>query len=97
MSAVAIAGWVALVVTVVYTSLGLGAQVWRNHKARRVDGLSLFMMASAFLTFSSWVVYGLLQAPPDYFIVVPNTLGAVGSATIVVQIVRWRGSAGERA
>ena len=70
MEIVDILGWIALIITLIYTGLGLPAQIRKNLLSRSTGGLSLFMTVLLFLTFSTWVAYGLVK--PDWYIVVPN-------------------------
>ncbi len=82
-----ILGWIASIITVVYTAFGLPAQILKNFKAGSAEGLSLFLFTFLFLTFTSWVVYGI--AKPDWFIVVPNGLGAICAIVLVCQIIYY--------
>ena len=66
MEVVDILGWIALMITLIYTGLGLPAQIRKNLISRSTGGLSLFMTVLLFLTFSPWVAYGLVK--PDWYI-----------------------------
>lgn len=85
MSYIDILGWVACIITIIYTAIGLPDQVKKNYKLKSTEGLSLFLFCFLFLTFTSWVVYGICK--PDWFIVVPNGLGAIFAFIIVLQII----------
>ncbi|MCF6766202.1 SWEET family sugar transporter [Thiotrichales bacterium 19S3-7] len=82
---VIISGWIATTITIIYTMFGLPMQVRTNYKRKSTEGLSLLLFCFLFLTFLSWVIYGLLKA--DYFIVVPNGLGACFALIILGQII----------
>jgi uncharacterized protein with PQ loop repeat len=83
-------GWMALAITVVYTCLGLPAQITENRRKQSVEGLSLCMTVLLTLTFSSWVLYGVLKS--DWYIVVSNFPGVVCAAIMLVQFRRYRKS-----
>jgi len=87
MNHVNILGWIASIITVIYTSLGLPAQILKNIRLKSTKGLSLFLFSFLFLTFLSWVVYGFTKA--DWFIVVPNGLGAFCAFVLVFQITYY--------
>ena len=87
MEVVDILGWIALIITLIYTGLGLPAQIRKNLLTRSTGGLSLFMTVLLFLTFSTWVAYGLVK--PDWYIVVPNLTGAVCALVILWQFWRY--------
>ncbi|HJO95623.1 MAG TPA: SemiSWEET family transporter [Victivallales bacterium] len=80
-------GWTASIITIIYTAIGLPAQIIKNFKAGTASGLSLFLFVFLFLTFTSWVVYGIFK--PDWFIVVPNGLGAICAFILVCQILYY--------
>ena len=82
-------GWIASIITVIYTSLGLPSQIKKNYHLKTTKGLSLFLFIFLCMTFISWVVYGVMK--PDWFIVVPNGLGAFFSFIIIIQIFYYRG------
>ncbi len=87
MEIVDILGWIALIITLIYTGLGLPAQIRKNLLSRSTGGLSLFMTVLLFLTFSTWVAYGLVK--PDWYIVVPNFTGAVCALVILWQFWKY--------
>ena len=88
MSTVDIVGWAATIITVVYTMFGIPVQIKSNYQRKSTEGLSLFLFSFLFLTFLSWVIYGVLKS--DYFIVVPNGLGAFFAAIILIQIFQYK-------
>ncbi|WP_151193860.1 SemiSWEET family transporter [Cysteiniphilum sp. JM-1] len=80
-------GWIATVITVIYTLFGLPMQIRTNFKRKSAEGLSLLLFCFLFLTFLSWVFYGGLKS--DYFIVVPNGLGAFFAFIVLGQIILY--------
>ena len=87
MAYIDILGWIACIITIIYTAFGLPVQIKKNYSIGSTEGLSLFLFCFLFLTFTSWVIYGFCK--PDWFIVVPNGLGAVFAFVIVVQIIYY--------
>ena len=77
-------GWIACIITIIYTTLGLPAQIKKNINNQNTSGLSLFLFVVLSFTFISWVSYGLYK--PDWFIVIPNGLGALFAVILVFQI-----------
>jgi uncharacterized protein with PQ loop repeat len=85
-----IAGWIAFAVTVVYTVLGLPVQIRKNRKNRSTAGLSLVMNVMLLCTFCSWVFYGLVKTPQDWYIVGSNFPGAVCVSILLAQFWKYR-------
>lgn len=83
-------GWVATIITLLYTSLGLPSQIKKNASSKSTEGLSISMALLLCATMSSWVIYGSLLG--NWFIVVPNAVGGVCSAIILLQIWKYRDS-----
>ncbi len=87
MEVVDILGWIALIITLIYTGLGLPVQIRQNLIRRSTGGLSLFMTVLLCLTFSSWVAYGLVKT--DWYIIIPNLTGAVCAFVILWQFWKY--------
>lgn len=81
-------GWAATSITLMYTALGLPSQIRRNAVTKSTDGLSVSMAVLLFATMTSWVIYGSLIA--NWFIVVPNGVGGLCAAIILIQIWKYR-------
>jgi MtN3 and saliva related transmembrane protein len=92
MDPVDIMGWIAMIVTIVYTSYGLPVQFYKSHKTKSTEGLSLSMIIMMFMTFLSWVIYAAMKSPPDYYLIVCNSIGAVGAFSILIQFWMYRNS-----
>lgn len=90
MSIVDIWGWIALVITVIYTCFGLPVQIYKNFKSKSTEGLSLFLMIMLLFTFSSWVVYATVKQPKDWYVIASNFPGAVCVLIILTQFVLYR-------
>ena len=82
-----IVGYIASFITIVYTAVGMPNQIIKNYKLKSAESLSLFLFVTLFFTFTSWVVYGILK--PDWFICIPNALGAICASIIVYQIIYY--------
>ncbi len=87
MSIVDIWGWIALVITLIYTCFGLPVQIFKNFKHKSVEGLSLFLMIMLLFTFSSWVVYAGVKPEPDWYVIASNGPGALCVLIILGQFV----------
>ncbi len=85
-----IAGFVAFLITVIYTCLGLPVQIRKNYISKSTAGLSLITMVLLFFTFSSWVAYGLIKSERDWYIVGSNFPGAVFVTIILYQFFLYR-------
>ena len=90
MKTVDIVGMAAFFITVVYTCIGLPIQVRKNYLNKSTTGLSLFMMAVLFFTFSSWIAYGLVKSPKDWYIIGSNIPGAGWVFVILFQFWIYR-------
>jgi uncharacterized protein with PQ loop repeat len=80
---IATVGLIATIITLIYTALGLPAQIRKNHLNHSVSGISLFMYIMLLLTFTSWVVYAIFKK--DYYILVSNAPGAICASIILFQ------------
>ncbi len=80
-------GLIATIITLVYTLLGLPAQIWKNHQMQSVEGMSLFMCLMLFATFSSWIIYGFKKG--DRYIIVSNVSGGIGVVIILIQFILY--------
>jgi uncharacterized protein with PQ loop repeat len=74
----------------IYTCLGLPVQIRKNHLQKSVAGLSLFMSAILFFTFSSWVAYAFMKNPKDWYVVSSNLPGVVCITVILYQFFIYR-------
>jgi uncharacterized protein with PQ loop repeat len=90
MDPVDVMGWIATIVTITYTSYGLPVQFYKNYKKKSTEGLSLSMIIMMFMTFLSWVICAAMKSPPDYYIMVCNSIGAVGVFFIMIQFWMYR-------
>ena len=85
-----IVGSIAFLVTVIYTCLGLPIQVRRNYLNKSTAGISLFMMVMLFFAFSSWVAYGWIKSPHDWYIIGSNVPGVCWVSVILCQFWIYR-------
>lgn len=90
MKPVELVGYLALIITVLYTCLGIPAQIRKNAQQKSTAGLSLPTYVLSLLCFAVWVVYGLLKEQKDWFIIVSNFPGAVFVAIILYQFWTYR-------
>ncbi len=90
MQLVDIVGSIALVVTVLYTGFGLPLQIFKNYHAKSTKSLSLSMMVLLILTSCSWVTYGFVRSPQDWYIIFPNSLGFLSGIIILFQFWIYR-------
>ena len=88
MSLVNILGWSALSITIIYASFGIFTQVIQNFKRKSTSGLSLVMIILSFITFFIWFLYGVMK--PDFYISIPNLIGSIITAMILVQFWIYR-------
>ena len=90
MNTIEMLGWFALIVSVIFTSFGLPVQIVKNYKNKSTEGLSLWMFSMMFVTYLSWVLYAYAHTPPDWFIIIPNSIGMVGVLFIMWQFFIYR-------
>jgi uncharacterized protein with PQ loop repeat len=81
-------GLIATIITTIYTIFGLPSQLLKNYRNKSVEGVSLFMSIMLVFVFLSWVLYAL--AKNDYYILISNTPGFIGSLVLVVQFYLYR-------
>ncbi|MBI2486693.1 MAG: hypothetical protein HYW01_06995 [Deltaproteobacteria bacterium] len=85
-----VVGRIAFFITVTYTCVGLPIQVRRNYINKSTTGISLFMIVVLCFTFSSWIAYGLVKSPQDWFIIGSNVPGAGWVFVILCQFWIYR-------
>ncbi len=78
-------GWIATIITMVYTLIGMPSQIWQNYVNQSVAGLSLNMYAIMSVMCVCWAVYATVKKDRDWFIIIPNSLGAVCALIILSQ------------
>ncbi len=83
-----VVGFIAFLVTLIYTCLGLPTQIRKNYRSKSTAGLSIYTVALMGFAFTTWVVYSLLKS--DWYIFGSNLPGAVFSFTILSQFWLYR-------
>ena len=81
-------GMTAFVISLVYTGIGLPAQILANHRRKAMHGLLLFMNVVLLLTFSIWIIYGSMKK--DWYIVGSNAPGLACIVIILFQFYIYR-------
>lgn len=75
----------AMITTCIYTGLSMPVQIYEIIKKHSMESFSPFMLIMLFATFLSWVVYSLFANKKiDWFIFVPNLMGAIGSLILII-------------
>lgn len=82
MSTVDRLGFIAMVITTIYTCFGLPVQIYKSIQYKSVAGLSLVNTCMQLLTFSSWVVYAAVKTPADPYVIISNAPGVI--CTIII-------------
>ncbi len=81
-------GWFAMVITLVLASIGLGSQIYKNHKRSSTEGLSFPFFILSLLTWCAWAVYGWIKN--DSFIAFAQSFGAIMAFVIFLQFFVYR-------
>ena len=87
-------GIAATTAMLVYTMLGLPAQLLRLRRAGSAEGVSALTFGLSFLAFALFTAYGALK--PDLFIVLSNAPGTLLAGLILLQIWAHRRAAEAR-
>ena len=85
-----IVGTVALIVTLSHTGVGLPMQIYKNFQVKSTEGLSLSMMVLLFVTCCSWLLYGFVKHPMDWYIILSNLIGLLSVSIVLVQFWIYR-------
>lgn len=83
-------GFLAFLITVTYTCLGLPVQIYKNHQSKSISGLSLTAVILLFFTFTSWVAYGWVKPEKDWFVIGSNFPGILCTVVILYQFMLYR-------
>jgi uncharacterized protein with PQ loop repeat len=78
-----VTGKITTGVSLMYTTLGLGAQVWKNWQRHSVEGVSIFMFVMLLATFGCWITYGTFKR--DSNMIISNIPGAICAMLILIQ------------
>jgi len=81
-------GRVAFIVTVLFASFGMMAQVLKNYKAKSTSGLSVITFLMQFLCFMLWSMYGYLKE--DFNLIGANIPGCIFVSLILIQFFLYR-------
>jgi uncharacterized protein with PQ loop repeat len=90
MDIVDVVGIIALIITIIYMGYGLPVQIYKNFKAKSTKNLSLSMVILLLLTLTTWVIYGFVKIPTDWYIVISNSIGVISSLVILSQFWIYR-------
>ena len=90
MEIVDVVGLIALFVTISHTGVGLPMQIYKNFQSKSTKGLSLSMMILLLVTICSWLLYGFVKSPMDWYIILSNLIGFVSVSVILVQFWIYR-------
>ena len=83
-----IIGVITVLLSLIVTGLGLSAQVRKNRERKSVEGLSFFYFSVLAISYSFWVLYGIMLK--DWVLIIPMTIGALMSLVVVFQFFLYR-------
>lgn len=75
----------ALLICVVYISIGLPSQIIEIWRTKNVEGISLTMFGLMFLNSLSWLNYGYRGRIRNWIIVIPNLIASILGVVILVE------------
>lgn len=84
----AIFGILAMIASLVITTIGLPAQIIKNYRTKSTAALSLLLLTPVFCAYLLWSLYGWTK--PDLFLAVAQTPGCILSVILLGQYVRYR-------
>ncbi|USN88068.1 MAG: hypothetical protein H6779_01315 [Candidatus Nomurabacteria bacterium] len=83
-----IIGVITVLLSLIVTGLGLSAQVKKNKERKSVEGLSFFYFFILAISYSFWVLYGIMLK--DWVLIIPMTIGALMSLVVVFQFFLYK-------
>lgn len=81
-------GSLATVASLTIVLVGLPQQIWLNFKYRSTGGLASLLFIAAFITYTSWSLYGWTK--PDYFLLIAQTPGSILAFILLWQFIFFR-------
>ncbi len=81
-------GIITVLLSLMVTGLGLRAQAMKNKKRRNMEGLSFFYFFLLSISYSFWVIYGIVLK--DWVLIIPMSIGALMSWLIVLQFFIYK-------
>lgn len=83
-------GLIASILTIVLVFIGLVSQVIKNFQRKSCSGLSLIYFIVILFAYSAWSLYGISIS--DWYIIIPQTAGAVISLILLAQFYLYKKS-----
>lgn len=85
---ISVLGIIGAIISSLIVVLGLTQQIYLNFKRKSCEGLAPILFFLVSVSYITWSLYSLLK--PDYFLAIPQTLGAVISLILLFQWFRYR-------
>jgi len=85
-SAVFWTGHIALLVTLVYTTAGMGSQAWKIVRTGQTPGMCMMLLCG--LTFLSWCLWAWQKEPREVQVLVANSTGLL-MAIVIISLSFW--------
>ena len=76
-------GFTATIISLVFMSFGLLAQIWKIWRTHDIGGISPLMFSLLAIQSLFWMAYGKQRR--DLFIIVPNLFGSFFATIVVVE------------
>ena len=83
LSIIWLVGTLTVIVSILVKIIGLPDQIRKNYLRKSVSGVSILLIALLCMSYSLWVIYGILKA--DWFIVIGHGVGIITTGIILVQ------------
>jgi uncharacterized protein with PQ loop repeat len=83
LSLIWLVGTLTVIISISVKLIGLPDQIRKNYLRKSVKGVSIIFIALLCLSYSMWVLYGILR--DDWFIVVGHGLGVITTGIILIQ------------
>lgn len=86
-----ILGWLASIGSIVYLSIGLPCQIYKNYRNKSASGVSLPLVIFMSVSILLWLAYAWTKQPQtDWFIFASNFPGLVFSLLLLAQFYVYR-------
>ena len=81
-------GIITIILSLIVTGIGLTSQVRKNRSRKSMEGLSFFYFFILAISYSFWVIYGVLLK--DWVLIIPMSIGAIMSWVVVAQFYFYK-------
>ncbi len=83
-----IIGILTIITSLAVKVIGYPTQIIQIQKSKRVDGVSLALAITTFVTYVCWTIHGFIKQ--DFVVIGGQSLGVLTSGIVLIQVIKYR-------